>query len=174
MKHPFLLTLSVLGVAAAGTLAWANIGGAALPAGTKADLVTVEKADRRLTLWSGGRPVKTYRVSLGGNPVGRKQREGDQKTPEGRYTLDWRNPQSSFHLSLHVSYPCAADSAAATRLGVPPGGDIMVHGLSNRLGWVGRLHRWKDWTAGCVAVTNSEIEEIWAAVADGTPIEIKA
>lgn len=174
MKRSILLTVCALGVAALGTIAWANVNGEPLAGGIKADLVTVEKASRRLILWSGGRPLKTYSVALGGNPVGAKHREGDQKTPEGRYTLDRRNPASSFHRSLHVSYPSAADASAAARAGVSPGGDIMVHGVRNGFGWIGRLHRCTDWTAGCVAVTNAEIEEIWAAVADGTPIEIKA
>jgi murein L,D-transpeptidase YafK len=174
MNRRLTFALCAFGLTAGAVLAWAQSGDAPLAANAKADAVVVDKAHRTLTLVANGRPLKTYRVSLGGNPVGAKQREGDQKTPEGRYTIDRRNPQSGFHRALHVSYPSAADSASAARQGVPAGGDIMIHGLRNGLGWLGRLHRCTDWTAGCVAVTNAEIEEIWSAVADGTPIEIKA
>jgi murein L,D-transpeptidase YafK len=143
-----------------------------LPPGSQADQVVVYKAKRTLTLMQGGRPLKAYHVSLGANPVGPKNQEGDEKTPEGRYVLDYRNPNSRFHLSIHVSYPNAADQEAARHAGVRPGGAIMIHGIQNGLGWIGRLHRFWNWTDGCMAVTNSEIEEIWRAVPDGTPIEI--
>src|SRR5262249_20352104 len=116
---------------------------------------------------------RTYTVSLGRNPIGPKTRNGDHKTPEGLYSLDWRNPQSKFHLSLHVSYPNSHDVANARRDGVEPGGDIMIHGLPNRLWWIGRFHRWIDWTDGCVAVTNREMDQLWQSVPDGTPVEIR-
>lgn len=145
----------------------------ASPAPLQADKVVVLKSGRALMLMRGTQVLKTYRVSLGSHPVGAKTRQGDGKTPEGNYVLDRRNPQSKFHLALHISYPDAADIARAQELGVPPGGDIMIHGLPNGLGWVGGLHKHWDWTDGCVAVTNPEIEEIWRAVPDGTPIEIK-
>jgi len=93
--------------------------------------------------------------------------------PEGHYVIDWRNPSSAYHLALHISYPDAADAAAAAARDDNPGGDIMIHGLPNGFGVVGALHRRLDWTAGCIAVTDPEIEEIWQAVADGTPIEIR-
>ena len=118
--------------------------------------------------------IKSYRVSLGRNPLGPKQQEGDKRTPEGLYRIDKRNEKSGFHRALHVSYPESRDFAAAAARGVSPGGDIMIHGLHNGLGWMGKLHRLVDWTAGCIAVTDPEIEEIWAAVPDGTPVEIKA
>jgi murein L,D-transpeptidase YafK len=158
----------------AGALLWAGRPDAPpLPADAHADHVLVNKRARTLTLLRGGRPLKTYAVSLGGSPAGHKRQEGDERTPEGRYVLDYRNPNSAAHLSLHVSYPDSADAARARAAGVPPGGMIMVHGIINGLGWLGRLHRLMDWTDGCIAVTNGEMDEIWRAVPDGTPIEIR-
>ncbi len=139
-------------------------------AGIAADSLVVEKSLRRLTLWSGGLPMRTYDVALGGNPTGHKQAAGDRRTPEGLYHIDARNPNSRFHLGLHVSYPNAKDVARARAHGVAPGGDIMLHGLPNGQGQVGPLHRAYDWTNGCVAVTDQEIEELFAAVPVGTPI----
>jgi len=117
--------------------------------------------------------IKSYRIALGGTPVGRKEQQGDHKTPEGLYTIVGRNPSSQYHRALRVSYPNAEDRARAAKRGVPPGGDIMIHGLPNGYGWVGRGHLAKDWTDGCIAVTDQEIEEIWTLVADGTPVEIR-
>ncbi len=141
-----------------------------LPAsGFTADKVVVDKSDRRLDLVADGKVVASFPVALGGNPVGHKQREGDRRTPEGSYILDWRNPNSRFHLSLHVSYPNDADRARALAAGVSPGGDIMVHG--HGLGFPGLLPY--DWTDGCIAVANADMDVIWAAVPDGTTIEIQ-
>ncbi len=137
------------------------------------DRIVVEKAARRLTLYGGQVAVKSYPISLGGNPIGHKQEEGDQRTPEGVYVLDWRNPQSRYHLSMHISYPNDVDKAAASRRGVSPGGDIMVHGVPNGFGAVASRFLAHDWTDGCIAVTNKAIEEIWLNVKDGTPIEIR-
>jgi murein L,D-transpeptidase YafK len=141
--------------------------------GSVADAVLIDKGDKTLSLIRDGRVLKTYRVSFGGNPVGHKQREGDERTPEGSYRIEGRNPRSGFHRSLHVSYPNRRDVERARAAGVSPGGDIMIHGIRNRLGWLGRMHRWVNWTDGCVAVTNREMDEIWRAVPDGTPIEIR-
>ena len=138
-----------------------------------ADRVVVLKKQRTLQLLSQGKVIRTYRIALGGNPVGPKTRQGDHKTPEGVYVLDSRNAHSQFHRSIHISYPNARDRAAARQKGVSPGGDVFLHGLPNGYGWVGAGHRAKDWTDGCIAVTNEEIEELWAAVSDGTPIEIR-
>ncbi len=157
----------------AGVFAWANWPAARLDRAVRADRLVVEKAARRLLLLKEGRVLKTYRIALGGNPLGHKQREGDQRTPEGEYLIDRRNPASSYHLALHVSYPSSEDAGRAARAQVPPGGDIMIHGAPNGFGWMGRLHRLRDWTAGCVAVTDREIEEIWNAVPDGTPISLR-
>ncbi len=139
----------------------------------KADCILVEKAKRTLTLFREGKVLKTYPVALGPNPVGPKEREGDNKTPEGVYRIDWRNPKSQYHLSLHISYPNETDVARAKKLGVSPGGDIMIHGLPNGRGAIGAAHLLMDWTVGCVAVTDEEIEEIWKSVSDGTSIEIR-
>ena len=138
-----------------------------------ADRVIVLKKERTLQLLSQGKVIKTYKVALGADPMGAKSRQGDHKTPEGIYVLDSRNAHSQFYKSLHISYPSALDRAAARAKGVSPGGDVFVHGLPNGYGWIGAGHRAKDWTDGCVAVTDQEIDEIWRAVADGTPIEIR-
>lgn len=143
------------------------------PPPERADRILVEKAERRLTLYAGERTLRSYRVALGFAPVGPKRQEGDGKTPEGRYLIDWRNPDSRFHRSLHVSYPDADDLARAAARGVSPGGLIMIHGLPNGFGALGDWHRTRDWTDGCIAVTNDEMDEIWTLVADGTPIEIQ-
>ena len=137
-----------------------------------ADTIEVFKAKRELVLLKDGKPLKSYRVALGGDPVGPKRQQGDHRTPEGRYIIDFHNSSSAFDLSLHISYPNADDRRQAARRGVAPGGAIMIHGLPNGLGWVGEAHRLRDWTDGCIAVTDSEIEEIARVVPDGTPIVI--
>lgn len=139
------------------------------------DRVLVKKAERRLELHKDGSVYRSYRISLGDRPRGHKVREGDERTPEGNYVLDWRNPNSSFHKSIHVSYPNELDRTVARALGVSPGGMIMIHGLPNWLSSprlaeeYGRM----DWTNGCIAVgSNEEMDEIWRLVRDGTPITI--
>lgn len=144
-----------------------------LPANALATRVVIEKGARRLTLLQNARALKTYRVALGSNPVGRKQQEGDRRTPEGSYVIDAHKADSAFHRALHISYPNAADRASAASRGVSPGSAIMIHGLPNDMAWLGTLHTLTDWTQGCIAVTNEEIEELWRAVPDGTPVEIK-
>lgn len=158
----------------AGTLIWANLPmESPLPAGVVADRVVVWKSKRTLELFSKGKVLKRYWISLGPQPVGHKQQEGDGRTPEGLYHIELHNPHSTCHLALKISYPSAADTAAARRRGLSPGGEIMIHGLPNRVGLAGRLHRYRDWTAGCVAVTDAEIEEIYRVVPDGTTVEIR-
>jgi murein L,D-transpeptidase YafK len=137
-----------------------------------ADMVLVKKSERKLYLLRDDQPFREYRIALGGNPVGHKQYEGDQRTPEGDYTIDWRNPNSAFHLSLRISYPNEDDIARAAELGVSPGSMIMIHGQPNKFSWGNWVRRW-DWTDGCIAVANDEMAEIWRAVPDGTPIRIK-
>jgi murein L,D-transpeptidase YafK len=155
-------------------LAWIALSAcAAAQATATVDQVVVLKKQRTLQLLHGDRVIKSYRVALGGNPVGPKIKQGDGKTPEGTYVLDRRNAQSQFYKSIHISYPSADDRARARRLGVSPGGDIFLHGLGKKYGWVGSAHTMHDWTNGCVAVTNEEIDEIWKLVKDGTPIEIR-
>jgi murein L,D-transpeptidase YafK len=144
-----------------------------LPAGTTIDRIVVEKSARKLAIFRDGKQIKTYQVALGRNPVGAKQEEGDMKTPEGMYKIDGRNPQSSFHLALHISYPSDEDHRRAAAHGVSAGSDIMIHGIRNGRGWIGAFHRWKDWTAGCIALTDEQIEELWRVTPDGTTIEIR-
>lgn len=144
----------------------------ALPDNIKIDRLVMHKSERRLEAYSKGELVKSYSVSLGKAPVGDKQYEGDNKTPEGRYTINDKNPNSGYYKNLGVSYPNAADRREAIRLGKPAGGDIKMHGLPNKLLFIGRWHRLIDWTAGCMAVTNDEMEELYQAVPVGTPIEI--
>jgi murein L,D-transpeptidase YafK len=156
-----------------GGVIYAQWPRAPLPANARADRVVVRKGERRLELYQGATLLRTYAVALGRVPLGSKQQEGDGRTPEGHYVLDYRNPRSAYHKALHVSYPSAADTLAAQSRGVSPGGLIMLHGVRNGLGFVGRLHRIFDWTDGCIAVTDAEIDEIWRSVADGTPIEIQ-
>jgi len=139
----------------------------------KVTRIVIVKSERTMALLSEGQVVKTYKVALGTAPVGRKERQGDHKTPEGLYVIDSKNAKSQFHLSLHISYPNAEDRARARRMGVSPGGAIMIHGLPREFACMGALHRQTDWTDGCVAVTNEEIEEIWELVRVGTPVEIQ-
>jgi murein L,D-transpeptidase YafK len=138
-----------------------------------ADSIVVEKSTLRLSLYHKGTLLHTYLVALGQQPVGDKVRRGDNRTPEGVFRIEARNAQSRYHRSLRISYPDAAHVARARSLGVSPGGDIMIHGLPDRQAWVGAAHRDFDWTEGCIAVTNDEIDEIWSAVPVGTPILIK-
>lgn len=157
----FIFALCLLGLAASPV--------AAAPV----DLIVVDKSRRVMTLWTGKKPFKTYRIGLGGNPVGHKEQEGDSRTPEGRYIIDGKNPNSSFHLSLRISYPNKKDVASARRRGVPPGGWIMIHGTPDSLVALQSVGVMRDWTLGCIAVTNAEIEEIYKVVRIGTPILIK-
>lgn len=138
-----------------------------------ADSILVDKSDRKLTLYYRGQEVKTYDIALGRNPVGDKLRRGDGRTPEGLYYIEGRNPQSKYHLSLRVSYPTPAQRQRAAERGVSAGGDIMIHGLPDAFASVGALHRQQDWTEGCVAVTNEEIDELWSAVPNGAKILIR-
>jgi len=138
-----------------------------------ADKILIEKKERRLTLISKGEVLKTYKIALGGNPIGPKERQGDNKTPEGTYIIDSRNKGSRYHLSLHISYPNEKDKKRAKELGVSPGGGIMIHGIKNDFSWVGDLHTAIDWTKGCIAVTDEEIEEIEKLAPNGTIVEIR-
>lgn len=144
-----------------------------LATAAKADRVLILKKERKLILLAKGTTLKTYTIALGGDPVGPKTREGDHKTPEGVYVLDRRNAKSKFYKSIHISYPDSHDLARARQMSVSPGGDIMIHGLPNGYGWVGNAHRLHDWTDGCIAVSNAEMDEIWRSVDNGTPVEIR-
>lgn len=137
------------------------------------DRILIDKKARRLMVMAKGDLVKSYRIALGGNPVGPKQCEGDNKTPEGTYIIDSRNGESRYHRALHISYPNQKDRERAKKLGVSPGGDIMIHGIKNGFSWVGDAHAEVDWTQGCIAVTDEEIEEIARLAPDGTVVEIR-
>ncbi len=139
----------------------------------RADRVVVEKAKRTLCLYRGQEVVKRYPVALGQQPLGPKRCAGDQRTPEGRYTLDWRNADSKYFRSMHISYPDRRDRRHAHSHGLDPGGEIMIHGAPGDPGESARLlGKGADWTAGCIAVRDEHMQEIWDAVEDGTPIEI--
>jgi murein L,D-transpeptidase YafK len=139
----------------------------------KVDRVVVRKSEREMDLISKNRTVRSYRISLGANPLGHKQQEGDERTPEGRYTIDYRNPKSRYHRALHISYPNAEDNKRAKAKNLRPGGMIMIHGSPNNWGRAESLLKGRDWTNGCIAVSNAEIDEIWTLVKDGTPIVIQ-
>jgi len=135
-----------------------------------ATLVVVNKSRRELLLLHGDSLLRSYRIALGPNPSGAKTHEGDGKTPEGRYIIDRRNPRSAYHLALHISYPNSADRDRSRALGLDPGGDVMIHGRPN--GSARGTGFEADWTQGCIAVADEEMDEIWNLVADGTPIQI--
>ena len=136
------------------------------------DEVVVYKSKSLMQLKRNGRVVKSYKVVFGENPRGHKVRQGDERTPEGRYTLDWKNPKSRFYRSIHISYPNAADRARARQMGVNPGGDIMIHGMKPQWKGMEQYLQKMNWTDGCIAVTNREMDEIWAMVKTPTPISI--
>lgn len=139
----------------------------------KADAVLVIKSERRLYLLFKGVPFASFPVTFGANPTGHKQKQGDERTPEGHYRLDYKNPNSKFYKSIHVSYPNAKDRASARGRGVDPGGDIMIHGQKNGWEWASPLVQFFSWTDGCVALSNRDMDRVWTAIAPGTPIEIK-
>ena len=144
------------------------------PQAVAADRVIVKKSERKMQLVKAGQVVREYRVNLGDNPYGHKERQGDERTPEGDYVLDWRNPNSLYHRSIHISYPNAEDLTLARAKGVDPGGMVMIHGRPNYIDSPRILAEYdsRDWTNGCIAVKNAEMDEIWRAVRDGTPIRI--
>jgi len=139
----------------------------------KVDRIVIVKSSHTMALMANGRNLKVYRVALGRGGSGAKEREGDNKTPEGEYAIDRKIATTRFHLALRLSYPNAADTNRARKLGVDPGSAIEIHGLPVGLGWLGPVQHDVDWTEGCVAVSNSEIEEIWRLVPAGTPVEIR-
>ncbi|MEL6977381.1 MAG: L,D-transpeptidase family protein [Pseudomonadota bacterium] len=172
----FVLALLALLVVTAGTPEAETRAPAMAAPERLADRVVVDKSARRLRLLRQGAVIAEYRVALGFEPDGHKRREGDGRTPEGLYQISWRNPESAYHLSLFIDYPNPADRAAAEARGEDPGGEIFIHGGSEEpglFGWLSRLFRDDDWTAGCIAVTDAEMEEIWALTPTGVPIEIR-
>jgi murein L,D-transpeptidase YafK len=139
----------------------------------KVDSILILKKEHLLELISGGKVIGTYHVALGQGGLAPKQKEDDARTPEGHYVIDTRNAASHYHKALHISYPNAEDRLRAQRMGVLPGGAIMIHGLPDGKGYIGAAHRLYDWTLGCIAVTDSEIDEIWTMTPVGTPVEIR-
>ena len=158
----FLLVILLLGFQFAGA---ADI--------QKADEVLVIKSEKRLYLLKDGKRYASFPVVFGGDPRGHKEQQGDQRTPEGRYTLDYKTVNSSFYKSIHISYPNSADRAHAQKLGVDPGGDIKIHGQANGWGWASPVMQLFSWTDGCVALSNSNMDKVWDAIDPGTPIEIR-
>ena len=162
------IVLWLLFITIAGLLIYWAIPITPLPDGVKSDQLVVYKSKRKLEYWSGDQVIKTYTISLGGNPIGHKEVEGDSKTPEGLYYINDKNPHSGYHLNLGISYPNAADKKRNNN----PGGQIKIHGLKNGRGIIGKFQRFVDWTNGCIAVTNAEMEELYHTVPIGTPIYI--
>jgi len=164
----------IAGVLLAGVAIWCVAGcRGSLPDDVKATKIVVQKRRHLMTLYADNAVLRAYHVALGRGDGAAKQREGDDRTPTGKYIIDARNGNSRFYKSLHISYPSPEDIARARFNGVSPGGAVMIHGLRNDLKWVGRFHVLKDWTRGCIAVTDEEMDEIWSVVPVGTPIEIK-
>ena len=137
------------------------------------DKLEVYKSKRRLLVYSNGQLVKTYKISLGRQPIGDKEFEGDKKTPEGLYFINDNNHNSGYHKNLGISYPKKEDIQNAKRLGKLAGGEVKIHGFRNKTGFIGKFHRWYDWTQGCIALTDEEIDELYKAVKIGAQIEIK-
>jgi murein L,D-transpeptidase YafK len=160
IKKIIILLLLLPGMAIAGEL-------------LKADFVLVKKHDKRLYLIKNKKPFKMYRIALGANSKGPKTKAGDERTPEGTYMLDYKNSDSDFYKSIHISYPNDQDIKRAKEMGVVPGGDIMIHGQKNGSKNFSRIQRYVNWTDGCIAVTNAEMDEIWASIDVGTPITIE-
>lgn len=144
-----------------------------LPAETQIDRLVVYKSKRQLLAYSNGQLLKTFKISLGRQPIGDKEFEGDKKTPEGLYFINDKNPNSGYHKNLGISYPDKDDIEYSKRLGKPTGGDVKIHGLRNNTGVISKFQRWYDWTLGCIAVTDEEIDELYSAVKIGTQIDIK-
>lgn len=138
----------------------------------KIDLLVVYKSKRKLMVYSNGQLIKSYKISLGKNPIGDKEFEGDKKTPEGIYFINDKNPNSGYYKNLGISYPNEQDIEFSKKLGKPTGGDVKIHGLRNGIGFIGKFQRWYDWTAGCIALTDQEVEELYNTVDIGTKIEI--
>lgn len=144
-----------------------------IPEGVLTDRIVVSKSRHKLYAYKGGQLMVTYSIAIGKNATGAKQYEGDLKTPEGTYTINDRNPNSGYHKNLGISYPNEKDRNNAKAQGKTTGGDIKIHGLENGKGYIGKLHRWKDWTNGCIALTDAEMDELYAHVPLGTVIIIE-
>ncbi len=169
MKKVILLAVVIL----VGALIYNNYPEQKLPENTEVDLLVVKKSDNKLMAYADGKLLKTYQISLGASPMGHKEFEGDEKTPEGVYAINAKNDKSGYHKNLGVSYPNENDIAHAKSIGKPPGGDIKIHGIRNGLGIISKFQRLINWTNGCIALTNTEVDELYASVKVGTRIEIR-
>ena len=155
--------------------AWDDRTRHCLPAPTgPVDRLVVDKSDHAMWAFRDGQPIRKFRIALGTGGLGPKRKQGDGRVPEGQYLIAAHNPASQYHLSLRIGYPTPAQIEAADQAGINPGGDIMIHGLPNAIARIGSRHLLRDWTAGCIGVTNREMDWLFDAVADGTPIEIRA
>lgn len=172
-KVMFLAIIGMLAVAVWVWVGWRKVPQSKLPEGVKVDSLVVLKSARTMMAYAQGEHVRTYYIALGQQPIGHKEVEGDMKTPEGIYSINDRNPNSAYHKNLGISYPNEADIAHAQSLGKSAGGDIKIHGLKNGRGSIGRLHRQQDWTHGCIAVTNEEMDELYESVEIGATIVLK-
>ena len=143
-----------------------------LAASVRFDKLVVNKAERRLYAYAAGKVVRVYGVALGFAPVGAKEVEGDGKTPEGKYSIISKSTQSAYYKNLKISYPNATDTVKAAQLNASAGGDIFIHGLAPEFAFLGVAHRASDWTLGCIAISNPEIDELFAKTPVGTPIEL--
>lgn len=167
----FLLVAATIGYAANKAI---DVPAGMAPEPVKVTAVRVMKSERLLELLDKyGNVVRSYRIALGKNPIGHKEYEGDNRTPEGQYIINARNPKSDYYLSLRISYPNVDDRKMAKRKGVKPGGDIFIHGMPNGKSWMWwKYNTKKDWTNGCIAMTDKDIKEMWELVSDNTPITI--
>jgi len=165
--------LAALSLLIAGLFVFAHLPPRGLPADTHADRLVLLKSEHKLLVMQRGRTVATYRVALGQHPEGPKQADGDGRTPEGVYVIDYHVEDSPFGRALHISYPSSADWDRASRKGVDPGRRMLIHGLPKRLVLLGRLHRWLGWTDGSIGVTTREMRQLYRAVPDGTTIELR-
>ncbi len=168
----FLIILSVLIIGILSCSILTANSSAPLPKDSKIDKIEVFKSKREMKVYQNGKLLKTYKIALGTNPTGAKQFEGDGKTPEGLYYIDGKNPNSSYHKNLGVSYPNETDKVFAKKNKKSPGGLIKIHGLPNGMGAIGSAHTLSDWTLGCIAVTSEEIDELYVSVPLRTPIQI--
>lgn len=139
----------------------------------KADLVRVNKSEGKLYLLKSGKTFAGFPVVFGAQPKGHKQQEGDERTPEGRYVLDYKKADSGYFKAIHISYPNAQDVARAKQRGISPGGAVMIHGQKNGLGWLSPVAQLVNWTNGCIALSNKDMQVVWEAVDAGTPIEVE-
>ncbi len=168
MKYIVILILTIFTI----SYSW-SLTGSDKKSTLFATKVVVDKSERKLYIYNGNKIIADYHIALGKNPIGPKRVQGDRKTPEGKYILDFKKVNSDYYRAIHVSYPSKKDIQYAKKLGKSPGGAIMIHGQPNGWGWLSIVRQRFDWTSGCIAVSNGDMDEIWRMVKPGTPILIK-